>query len=194
MALLNSTVYFAHKGNPNAPRDSISLLRDITWEKWSSNEENPPLLTFVDPSMTITSDTSLSICPLRDTLGKWSSCQCEVKPQDPVPSVTITSDTYRSGAMKLVIELSKKWWHEMAAKKNKCMFELLDSQIKCRVRILLTSHKLMPSNYITNEVKLFLTVIQRHNYLGSLDTSHSRTSFGISATVPSLCGVHNLSQ
>ena len=74
-ALLNkSAVYFAHKHNPNAPKDSISLLRNITWEKWSSNEENPPLLTFVDP----------------------------------VPSLTITSDTYRSEAMKLIIELSKK--------------------------------------------------------------------------------------
>ena len=67
-------VYFAHKCNPNAPRDSISPLRNITWEKWSSCEEKPPLLTFVDP----------------------------------VPSMTITSDTYRSEAMKLVIELSLK--------------------------------------------------------------------------------------
>ena len=67
-------VYFAHKRNPNAPRDSISLLRNITWEKWSSCENKPPLLTFVDP----------------------------------VPSMTITSDTYRSEAIKLVIELSMK--------------------------------------------------------------------------------------
>jgi len=67
-------VYFAHKNNPNAPKDSISLLRNITWKKWSSSEEKPPLLTFVDP----------------------------------VPSMTITSDTYRSEAMKLVIELSLK--------------------------------------------------------------------------------------
>src|SRR6266540_6714872 len=67
-ALLNKlAVYFAHKNNPNAPRDSISLLRNITWKKWSSSEEEPPLLTFVDP----------------------------------VPSMTITSDTYRSEAMKL---------------------------------------------------------------------------------------------
>ena len=110
VALLNisSAVYFAHKGNPNAPRDSISLLRDITWEKWSSSEESPPLLTFVDPvpSMTITSDTSLSICLLRDVWEKWSSC--ELKSQDPIPSMTITSDTYRSEEMKLIIELSKK--------------------------------------------------------------------------------------
>jgi len=67
-------VYFAHKNNPNAPKDSISLLRNITWKKWSSSEEKPPLLTFVDP----------------------------------VPSMTITSDIYRSEAMKLVIELSLK--------------------------------------------------------------------------------------
>ena len=74
-ALLNkSAVYFAHKRNPNAPRDSISLLRNITWQKWSSCEEKPPLLTFVDP----------------------------------VPSMMITSDTYRSEAIKLIIELSKK--------------------------------------------------------------------------------------
>ena len=67
-------VYFAHKRDPNAPRDSISLLRDITWERWSSSEENPPLLTFLNPP----------------------------------PSMTITSDTYRSDAMKLVIQLLKK--------------------------------------------------------------------------------------
>jgi len=67
-------VYFTHKCNPNAPRDSISLLRDIAWEKWSSCEDKPPLLTFVDP----------------------------------VPSMTITSDTYRSEAIKLVIALSMK--------------------------------------------------------------------------------------
>jgi len=67
-------VYFTRKCNPNAPRNSISLLRDITWEKWSSCEDKPPLLTFVDP----------------------------------VPSMTITSDTYRSEAIKLVIELSMK--------------------------------------------------------------------------------------
>jgi len=51
-------VYFVRQGNPNAPRDSISLLGSVVWEKWSSNEEKPPLLTFVDadPSITITQD------------------------------------------------------------------------------------------------------------------------------------------
>jgi len=67
-------VYFTNKCNPNAPRDSISPLRNITWEKWSSCEEKPSLLTFVDP----------------------------------VPSMTITSDTYRSEPIKLIIELSMK--------------------------------------------------------------------------------------
>jgi carboxylesterase type B len=71
---VDAIIYFTRKCNPNAPRDSISLLRDITWEKWSSCEDKPPLLTFVDP----------------------------------VPSMTITSDTYRSEAIKLVTELSMK--------------------------------------------------------------------------------------
>jgi len=73
-SLNKSPVYFAHKRNPNAPKHSISLLRNITWEKWSSSEEKPPLLTF----------------------------------SDPLPSMAITSDTYRREAMKLVIQLLKK--------------------------------------------------------------------------------------
>ena len=51
-------VYFVRNSNPNAPKDSISLLKTVAWEKWSSNEEKPSLLTFVDadPSITITPD------------------------------------------------------------------------------------------------------------------------------------------
>jgi len=69
---VDSIIYFTHNCDPNAPtKNSISLLRNITWDKWSSSEENPPLLTFTDPP----------------------------------PSVTITSDTYRSEAINLLIRL-----------------------------------------------------------------------------------------
>jgi len=52
-------IYFAHTGNPNPPSNSISLLRNTNWPKWSSSVENPPLLSFFDPAplANITSDT-----------------------------------------------------------------------------------------------------------------------------------------
>ncbi|KAJ3514034.1 hypothetical protein NLJ89_g2603 [Agrocybe chaxingu] len=67
MALVNSTgliaadalIYFTRNGDPNAPQDSISLLRNTKWDVYSSSVENPPLFTFVDPppSVNITFDT-----------------------------------------------------------------------------------------------------------------------------------------
>ncbi|KAF8154264.1 sterol esterase [Crassisporium funariophilum] len=56
---MDALVYFVNSGNPNAPRDSTSLLRHIQWKTWSSSPTNPPLLTFIDPapSVNITSDT-----------------------------------------------------------------------------------------------------------------------------------------
>ncbi|KAF9530016.1 sterol esterase [Crepidotus variabilis] len=55
----DSVVFFAIYGNPNAPKNSISHLSNITWDKWSSSSKNPPLLTFIDPapSVNITLDT-----------------------------------------------------------------------------------------------------------------------------------------
>jgi hypothetical protein len=65
-------VYFVRHHNPNPPAQSISLLRNTKWPKWSSSIENPPLLSFFDTE------------------------------------VNITSDTYRSDAIKLMIQLRKE--------------------------------------------------------------------------------------
>ena len=56
---LISLVYFARNCDPNPPFDSISLLRNTNWPKWSSDAENPPLLSFFDPAplVNITVDT-----------------------------------------------------------------------------------------------------------------------------------------
>ncbi|KAJ3508779.1 hypothetical protein NLJ89_g5567 [Agrocybe chaxingu] len=55
----DALIYFIHNGDPNAPQDSISLLRNTKWEVYSSSTENPPLFTFVDPppSVNVTFDT-----------------------------------------------------------------------------------------------------------------------------------------
>ncbi|CAA7262234.1 unnamed protein product [Cyclocybe aegerita] len=55
----DAIIYFTRTGNPNAPKNSISLLKDAKWPLYDSSVQNPPLFTFVDPlpSVNITFDT-----------------------------------------------------------------------------------------------------------------------------------------
>ncbi|CAA7260930.1 unnamed protein product [Cyclocybe aegerita] len=67
MALVSDTgliaadtlIYFTNNGDPNAPQDSISLLRNTKWDTYDTSTENPPVFTFIDPppSVNITFDT-----------------------------------------------------------------------------------------------------------------------------------------
>ncbi|KAF9529883.1 Alpha/Beta hydrolase protein [Crepidotus variabilis] len=50
---VESSVFFTNNGNPNAPKDSISHLSNITWDKWSSSNKNPPVLNFLDPTPSV---------------------------------------------------------------------------------------------------------------------------------------------
>ena len=55
-------VFFTNNLDPNAPADlepGLSYLSDITWDKYNSNLDAPPLLTFSDPvpKLEITTDT-----------------------------------------------------------------------------------------------------------------------------------------
>ncbi|KDR73257.1 hypothetical protein GALMADRAFT_727490 [Galerina marginata CBS 339.88] len=54
----DALVNFANSGNPNLPKNPISLLSKVDWPAWT-NSANPPLLTFADPApnVTITFDT-----------------------------------------------------------------------------------------------------------------------------------------
>ncbi|KAJ3515204.1 hypothetical protein NLJ89_g1904 [Agrocybe chaxingu] len=55
----DAIIYFTRIGNPNASKNSISLLKDAKWPLYGSSVQNPPLFTFVDPlpSVNITFDT-----------------------------------------------------------------------------------------------------------------------------------------
>jgi len=53
----DAIIYFARNRDPNPPADSISLLRNIKWPKYSTSPEDPPLLSFFDSTVNITSDT-----------------------------------------------------------------------------------------------------------------------------------------
>ena len=55
-------VFFTNNLDPNAPADlasGLSYLSDITWDKYNSDLDAPPLLTFVDPApkLEITTNT-----------------------------------------------------------------------------------------------------------------------------------------
>ncbi|KDR73256.1 hypothetical protein GALMADRAFT_1341677 [Galerina marginata CBS 339.88] len=54
----DALVNFVNTGNPNLPKNPMSLLSKIDWPVWT-NSANPPLLTFLDPApnVTITFDT-----------------------------------------------------------------------------------------------------------------------------------------
>lgn len=70
------SVYFARNRDPNPPADSISLLRNINWPEYSTSAENPPLLSFFDSTVNITSDTYRkdAIKLMIQLLMQWSSC------------------------------------------------------------------------------------------------------------------------
>jgi carboxylesterase type B len=48
----DALVNFANTGNPNLPKNPISLLSAIDWPEWTASA-NPPLLTFLDPAPTV---------------------------------------------------------------------------------------------------------------------------------------------
>ncbi|KAF8814379.1 carotenoid ester lipase precursor [Phlegmacium glaucopus] len=50
----DALVNFANTGNPNEPKNPISLLSQVDWQPWGSSNSHPPLLTFLDPSPNIT--------------------------------------------------------------------------------------------------------------------------------------------
>lgn len=49
----DALVNFATTGNPNLPKNAISLLSAIEWPAWTASA-NPPLLTFIDPAPNVT--------------------------------------------------------------------------------------------------------------------------------------------
>ncbi|KAF8896776.1 carotenoid ester lipase precursor [Gymnopilus junonius] len=49
----DALINFAHTGDPNLPKNPLSLLSKIEWPAWTVSP-NPPLLTFLDPSPNVT--------------------------------------------------------------------------------------------------------------------------------------------